>query len=844
MKRTVGRSAVAMMVGFILHGGELAAQAAAPADAAAISVSIPEQPLRDALNGLARQTGLQVIYAAEDVTAGITAPPLEGRFTLADALSALLKGSGLKFEFLNPRTVAISAIGATRISVVDAGTGPAAGGAALEEVVVKGTVVFKQNDAFGATKLGLSLKGTPQTVTVVTADMIEFSSMKTFGDFYKVDASGGTAHAHDGWPRNYYRGFWQQGNNAIRVDGFRMPGDIDLDLATFDRFEVIKGPTSTLYGQNSIGGTLNAVSKLPQTRRAARLSAEAAEFSDFRVDADLTGPVLDSDVWTFRLVGAYRDADTFYDFGSEGLKLIAPSLRYQHTDATSVLLKVTYQEQDRRYHWAPALQLAGNGTGDVLTRVLSEGLVIPDVPRSRFFGMPWNRSLREATFVQLQAEHRFSNDWTLRLHGQRNSVKGRFNSFAAYGPFDEDGFAYFTSAYGGDPKDDIYGAEMNIFGDVSAFGREHTVFFGVDSSRLGRAQRLGLGGAGLSFGFPGSSFNVFDPDYSAVPIRSSIHDYAYFSDVDVDDELFGATVQLIAHPTDRLSVLLGGRYSKDSTQLRGRFGLVGTEEEMDSVPFVTRYDLDFEELVTQVGATYELTDDVNLYASYGETFDPKIGRIWVSDEDPIGRLIDPEEGTNYEIGLKADLHEDLAFSLAVFDMERTNIAQADPAHPGFSVALGTQTSRGVELGLQGRVLPQLSVYASAAYLDAEFSSGEFAGLRPANAPEWGLSVFASYEILSGALRGLGFGLGDVYKSGRESFDEGWTSAAGRPVTFDFGAFNEVDGRVFYNRGRWSFSLSGTNLLNEKYYSPAFNELYYAVHVNPPRTLRARVSVEF
>ena len=197
----------------------------------------------------------------------------------------------------------------------------------IEEVVVTSHVIFTENDAYGATKMGLALKDTPQTVTVVTADMIDFAGMKTFNDFYKVDASGGTAHTFDGFPRNYYRGFRQQGINAIRVDGFRMPGNIDLDFAVFDRFEVIKGPTSTLYGQNSIGGTLNAVSKRPQDKFHGELALEGGQFDEIRADVDLTGPI--NDQWSYRLIGAYDDAGSFLDFANDELKLASMSLQYR-----------------------------------------------------------------------------------------------------------------------------------------------------------------------------------------------------------------------------------------------------------------------------------------------------------------------------------------------------------------------------------------------------------------------------------------------------------------------------------------------------------------------------------
>lgn len=717
-------------------------------------------------------------------------------------------------------------------------TASSTGGETVEEVIVTSTV-FTQNDAFGATKMGLSIKDTPQTVAVVTGDLIEVSGMQNFNDFYKVDASGGPSQAIDAFPRNYYRGFRQQGNNAIRVDGFRMPGNINLDLAIFDRFEVIKGPTSTLYGQSSIGGTLNAVSKVPKDQFGATFGVEAGQYNDARIDADITGPIAGSDAWSYRLIGAYSDADSFLDYANEDTKLLSASVAYEPDDATSFVLRATFQEQNLRMHFAPILQLAGNGTGDVVDRMLAEGLKIPDAPRSRFFGMPWNHADIDASFIEFQGEHTFKNDWVLRAHAQYNRVKYVSDAFGVNGPFDQDGFAYFSYVYGQDNVQDLYGSEVDLFGKVELFGREHTLFFGVDYSRIGFEERGGV--TILSDGFEDSTFNIFRPDYSAVP-RAGLDTYEYLYDTDNESELFGATVQLILNPADRLNVLIGGRYSGDRLVTRERGGSRDPGDSIDDKSFDVER-LDFDNFTIQTGVTYEVSDGINLYASFGETFEPQTARSFVAD-GVSGKLLDPEQGTNYEIGAKADLSKDFSLSLAIFQMERTNIAQRDEDHPRFSLPIGTQRGRGVELGGQGRLTPELSFYGSIAYLDAEFTEGEFKGLQPPNAPRFGVSAFGTYEILDGGLKGLGFGLGVVHKSGLETFDDDKTRAAGVPVTFDFGSFTEVDARVFYGWERWTFTVSATNLFNEKYYSPTFTDLDYAIHVNRPTTVRASARYKF
>jgi TonB-dependent siderophore receptor len=824
-----------------------------------VNLNIQPQKVSTALIELSNQAAIQVLMPGL-VGDEQSSPGVQGSMTLERALQELLRGTSLSFRITGDNVVGIeTAAVSTRVNKQSNDYLPVAYTQAqpqpqsqetndepLQEVVVTSRIKFLENDAFGASKMGLPLIETPQTVSVVTADVIKFAQMRTFEDFYKVDASGGSSHAVDDFPRNYYRGFRQQGNNAIRVDGFRMPGNINLDLALFDRFEVIKGPTSSLYGQNSVGGTLNAVSKLPQNRTGVEFGLEIAEFDTYRADIDLTGAIANSDAWSYRFIGVYEDSKSYLDFAGDDTRVLSPSIQFKPSDATTFNLRLVYQESDLIQHFAPALQLAGNGTStDPLERVLAEGLKVADVTRSRFYGMPWNNARTTAKFAQFQGEHVFANEWTLRTHAQANKVKYGSDALFVQGPFDQDGFAYLAYAYGQDEEASLYGAEVNLFGKVELFEREHTVFFGLDFNRLENERRLG--NEVIFKGYADSIFNTFTPDYAAVEPFSVLDDYSYLYDTDNDDSLFGATVQLIAKPTDRLSALFSVRYSRDTLKTRERNGISPAEGGINQTPFALINDETFNEVVFQTGITYEVAESTNVYISYGETFEPSVDRVFISRSPSTGVVsatIPPEEGTSYEVGLKSNPNPDLSFSFALFELERSNISQPDRVNEGFNLPLGTQRSRGAEFGLQGKLLPELSLYLSMAYLDAEFIDGDFAGLSPENAPRFGISAFGSYEILEGPLVGLGFGLGVVHKQGRETFDEGWTRDSGQPVVFDFGDFTEVDARIFYAHGPWDYALSVSNLLDEKYYSPAFTELDFAVHVNPARTASFAVTYKF
>lgn len=824
----------------------------ARADAQALDrIDLPAQSLAESIRAIARHGSINVLVDP-NLVRGQWAPPLKAHASAAEALNQILYGTGLTPCFVDDRTIAIVAatVGSPasacealethaaprvmgvshlvddrpriRLAQLDTDAAPPVQNKGqqtqtLEEVVVT-ALNFRYEEATTALKLPLSVKDTPQSIKAVTEDVIEFSGIRKFEDVYKIDASGGTSHALDDFARNYYRGFRQESDNAIKVDGFRLTGAMNLDLAPFERFEIVKGATSTLYGQNSIAGTLNAISKMPRSSFGGEFRAELGSFDHYRADVDVYGPVTDDGSLAYRVIGAYTDDQSFLDLANRNVALFAPTLRYEFSPDTTVTARIIYQENDSRHHFGYGLQIT------------DAGLRIPDVPRSTYGGMKWNSVKRDALFALTSIDHRFANGWKLRGSVQYNSVDGTLTEFIPAG-LDPDGTALIDAAYARNDEDDVYSGEVTLFGDVEMFGRNHTLFLGMDYS----SQKFAHVSA-TDYLFYG--FNIFDPNPELIPPRHSLTDYPEFFNQRQRNEEAGVTAQAVLRPSDALTVILGARYTRNDTDLRTRVGEMALLNDLAVVPFGAAETIDSDEVTVQAGVTYAVTDDINVYASYGETFEPQFGFV------AGGGQIDPERGTAYEIGLKGDFAERLSYSLALFDMERTNIAQDDFTNPGFVVALGTQRSRGVELDFQGEIVSGWDVYGSFAVLDAEFSEGQFKGMQPVNAPRFGASLFTSYEFQEGALRGLGIGGGVVHKHGRKTFDDDRFGIFGSTPEFDFGDFTEVDLRVFYTVDRWRLQVSGTNVTNEKYYSPTFNTFAYAIQVNPAPAVVASISYAF
>ena len=706
----------------------------------------------------------------------------------------------------------------------------------LEEVVVRGLSFKYDKTVESATKMPMSVKDTPQTVKIVTNDMMDFSGVTTLNELYKLDAGSHANHNIMGYSWTYFRGFRNEFHDSFKIDGFRVYPRSRPDFAPYERLEIVKGATSTLYGQASVAGTVNVISKQPQPQFGGAITLEAGSYDHYRGMADFYGPLTDDGRLTFRMVGAYVDEKSYLDFAFRRVAVVAPSLKYQFTDDTSLLVQVNYQKLD----YLPSEGYPPQFVGSDPDNPSPEDFQFPDVPRSRLGDAAWANADRTSIFARAYLEHRFDSGWMLRANLQYSEVSGLVKR-AWFQTADPQGFTD-TYLYFDDTKDPAYSGEVNLFGNFEAFGREHTLFFGVDATKLDSYTEY----AGAPYPSASLGLNIYDPDYSLLPDPTSLDDFtpggAYgdtgsFWGGYVHDRYYGFTAQTLLKPTDRLSVLLGARYSHSTR--RYNVGGVTSFEELN--PYTT--DPSTSKVTFQSGVTYKLSQSMNAYATYGETFTPRAGFAFdPSDPDGAGTPLGPEEGVTYEVGLKGDLlNQQLSWSMGLFNTERTNIAEQDPDNPRYSIALGVQRSRGVEVDFQGEIVNGWDVYGSLVWMDNEFIDGALSGKPSPLGPKFGMALYSSYQLQGGALQGLGFGGGVVHHKMPEFYD----NATGLFFPHLFGDYTEVDARVFYDFDAWRVQLSATNLLNEKYYAPSYLfRLDGGIHVNPPRQFLMEVTRKF
>jgi iron complex outermembrane receptor protein len=235
-----------------------------------------------------------------------------------------------------------------------------------------------------------------------------------------------------------------------------------------------------------------------------------------------------------------------------------------------------------------------------------------------------------------------------------------------------------------------------------------------------------------------SPIDLFDPNYSNIIYQSPEE---IFEDETINQSL-GIYLQDKIEFSESLILLAGGRFDIVNTKFKD---LV-----FDTVDFDQQ-----EEFSPRVGLVYKPIPEVSLYASYSRSFVPNFfGR---SEE---GELFEPQRGTQYEIGAKADLNEKISLSIAYFDLTITNVLTEDDDNPAFSVQTGEQNSKGVELFASGEILPGWDVIGGYTYNDATVTEDNVipVGNRLNNVPEHAISFLTNYEIQQGNLKGLGYSL--------------------------------------------------------------------------------------
>lgn len=783
----------------------------------ALSLEIPAQPLREALNEFGRQSGLQVVFIQTDVDASLVAGGLAGTYSVQEALERLLANTGLRYEFLNERTVAVRAGvrdaeqisreaqkgGPLRLAQVEDGgrgddrseAGRAAAG--VDEIVVS------SRRATTATKTDAKLIETPQSISVVTADQFTDRGALLYEETLRYSASvNPEAFGTDPRLSNaQVRGFFA----SNYLDGLRwrfgFANLARLDVYTLERVEVLRGPSSVLYGAGSAGGLINHGSKRPQFERASEASILYGSHDRKQVQFDVTGPLGSSDALAARFVGIARDSDTQVSFVPDDRLLLMPAITWRPDEKTQLTLLGQWT-RDRlgiipQFHPLAASLLAPSGRR---------------LPGSFFGGEPgFDRFDIDERSATLLLDHRFSDRITFsnatRYTDSRNDIDeiyldsftDRDPSTPAIDPYiDAAGEVVPRYAYRVDQQIEVFVTDNRLRFDLTSGPLAHKLLVGFDYQRFEQAGHMGSAMA--------SPLNIFHPVYGSAGIPD---------------------IAKAAVPTQRLSQL--GVYAQDQIDYAGRLHVVlGTRRDRSNSSVEGQPEQSDNATTLRAAAILDAWGGLSPYFSYAESFLPVAG-VSAFDQEPFV----PQRGTMYEAGIKWQPKPRTLLTLAAFSIRETNRFTNHPTNPNLFIQQGEVRSRGVEMEAAHQLFGSLDVTASYSYVDAQISRSNNPaeiGLQLDVTPKHQATVWGVQRFHMGADATLRAGLGARYVG--EHFSSG---------TLRLPSYTLADALLALDRERWSLAVTASNLLDKRHYSTCLvrGDCYFGIRRNVVGTLSYR-----
>jgi iron complex outermembrane receptor protein len=742
-----------------------AQNATPPAAGAAIAFSIPAQPLDQALDQLARQAGLQLL-AAPGLLQGLQGRPVQASLSVQAATAQLLQGSGLVGRVAGTTLVIEKAqrdAGATLPAVTVSAT-------AEHETSLGPVPGYVARRSQTATKTDTPILEIPQSISVIGRKEMDTRGAQDVMDAVRY-TPGVTTNTYGpdnrGWEYILLRGF-DAGVTGIYRDGLSQPAFVPTYYLTepyaLERVEVLRGPSSMIFGKGDAGGVVNRVSKQPG-ERVREIEVQYGSHQRKQLAFDLGDRIGDTDL-SYRLIGVGLDSND-QDQYPDGRKLnhtrtyLAPSVRWQPNAKTSLTVFAEF--------------LKNNTNEDPY--YLTQNYVLSSVKVGDY---SFGRLKQKQGAIGYRFETALNDAWTLRQNFSYSQVALDRRAVWADSLGEDLRTLSRVARTWNDPMN-LATLDTSVQGKLQYGSVQHTVLLGVDYADQEGKRRRFVG--------PAPDLDLFMPVYGQfVPMPTEA-----LSNLAQSTRQTGFYAQDQIKFGDSWVVTLGGRHDH-VRQITDNYLDPSHTRQSDSA------------FSGRAGLTYLLGNGWAPYVSYATSFLPNSG------VDVNNQPFEPSRGKQVEVGVKFQPEGSRTlFTAAAFDLRKINVVTIDPA--SFEQrAVGKQRSRGIELEAKGELAPGLNIAASYTWLDMKVLASadpDEVGKIPPLVPKQSASVWLDYTMGNG----LGFG-GGVRYIGKRQNDE-INSSAERGVTL-------FDAAAYYERGPWRFALNVTNLANKKYNSICYH----------------------
>ncbi|WNW09815.1 TonB-dependent siderophore receptor [Pseudomonas sp. DTU_2021_1001937_2_SI_NGA_ILE_001] len=628
-----------------------------------------------------------------------------------------------------------------------------------------------------ATKTDTAIKDIPQSISVVPATVLQ--DLGTSQVERALDYAGGVSRQNNFGGLTLYeysiRGFT---TSEFYKDGFSANRGYPAtpDAANVERIEVLKGPAASLYGRGDPGGTVNIVTKQPQREAFTTLQASAGSWDRYRTALDANAPLNTEGTLLGRVNLAVEDNHSFRDHVQSHRVFVAPSLRWELSPDTSLLVQTEFVRHDS---------------------IFDRGIVAPNnrwsgVSRSTFLGEPDDKIDNDNNLIQAILDHRLNDSWSLRLASHYK--EGELGGFASESrPLNADGHTVNRRYRERDMNwhDSITQLELHGFFDTGAL--QHEVLIGTEYENYRKNERVTT--------IAGSPYaiDIYNPVYGQAKPNGARSGTDFFEHV--ESRALNLQDQIIF--TDKLRGMLGARYEHFDQQIDNYAGNSTQRQRHDA-------------FTQRAGLLYQLTPQVGLFANASTSFKPNNGL------DAAGKSFDPEEGVGYEVGIKSELFDErLSTTLAAFHIDKENVLALDPGSDT-SRAVGKARSQGLDLQLTGQLTDAVRIIGAFAYIDAEVTKGDRSiptGSRILGVAKRSGSLLGVYEFQEGTLRGSDLGAAFNYVGDR-SGESG--------SNFELPAYHTVDLLAHYKAtDNLTVGLNLNNIFDEKYYERSYSNYWIA-----------------
>lgn len=686
--------------------------------------------------------------------------------------------------------------------------------ASLPEVTVQGDKDLGYSPIFstGATKSNAPLRDVPQTVNVISQQLIHDQAAKSMQDVLRNVPGVGMSNGDGQRDQVTIRGFSAISDQFI--DGVRDDSLYFRDLSNIERIEVLKGPAAVLYGRGSSGGLINRVSKKPQAGNFGEVTVNVGSNDFKRTSFDVNTGL--NDKLALRVTGAYEDSGSYRDQGFIERSSIAPALSIKFNDDTKLLLQGELAKDKR---------ITDFGIPSLNGRPV-------DVPSSTYYGSG-NARRDDTTATEVYSgtvvlDHRFNDVLSVRNATRYYNYDLNRNNTLPGGTVDtvtqtvgrnrgeikrqEDGYFNqtdftFKNALGGFKQEWLLGLELAQQNKDAQFASQSNI----------------------------DRVNIFNPGGKIAP---PISDAVRNSDASIPShnvvKVLGVYAQDQISLLPELKALLGIRYDTftQNTEFARKLEALARTDKVWS---------------PRAGLVWQPSETASYYVSYSKSFQPSAESFGLAANNADNK---PEVTENREIGSKLDFL-DGAFSVtaSLFNLVRSDVKTSDPSKPGVLISVGEQRTNGLELTANGRLSQDWDVSAGYAYLDGLFTKTNntvlapqvavpapaakiyLEGKRPSLTPKHSAFVWASKKL------GRGFSVG----GGLNYSDERFASPSNAVV---LPGYLIADLALYYRSKQFDVAINLKNIANKKYIVSGHGGNDNLMNPGAPREIELGISYKF